>query len=287
MVLMDGKKLAQQLEAELKTQLDNLPPTSRKPSLVVIIVGKDPSSEVYVHHKQQACARVGITSKLLEFPEDVSEATLITTIEELNEDSGVDGILLQFPLPSHLSETKMMSLVTPSKDVDGFNYQNQGLLMQNQPTIFPCTPLGVMELLKAYEIEIKGKNVCVVGTSNIVGKPLGMMLLNQGASVDFCHEFTNDLPSHTRRADILITAVGHQRLITKEMVKSQAVVVDIGITKASDSKKVSGDVDFDQVKTVAGYLTPVPGGIGPMTVAMLLKNTLMLYLTHKKLNKSW
>jgi len=281
MVLMDGKKLAQQLETELKTQINNLR-EGRKPSLVVIMVGKDPSSEVYVHHKQEACARVGITSKLLEFAPDVAETTLITTIQALNADSSVDGILLQFPLPSHLNNTKMMSLVDPSKDVDGFNYQNQGLLMQNQPTIFPCTPLGVIELLKAYEIELKGKNVCIVGASNIVGKPLGMMLLNQGSSVDFCHEFTLDLASHTLRADILISAVGHQGLITKAMVKPQAVVIDIGFIKDPRSKKVFGDFDFAQVKTVASYLTPVPGGVGPMTVVMLLKNTFLLYLSHEK-----
>lgn len=282
MTLINGKKLAAKRQASLKTKINNLSSDQPTPCLAVVMVGEDPSSVIYVQHKEAACQAVGITSRLIQLPISATEEELITAIEQLNQDQAVDAILLQFPLPAHLDEIKFMSLIAPEKDVDGFNFQNQGRLLQNQPTIVPCTPLGVIELLKEYNLPVKGKNVCVVGTSNIVGKPLGIMLLNMGATVDFCHQLTTNLAEHTVKADILISAVGHPGLITKEMVKPEAIVIDIGISKERGSRKVFGDVEFDQVKALASYITPVPGGVGPMTVQMLLENTFKLYQLHQE-----
>ncbi|ATG97605.1 bifunctional 5,10-methylenetetrahydrofolate dehydrogenase/5,10-methenyltetrahydrofolate cyclohydrolase [Mesoplasma lactucae] len=283
MTLMDGKKLSDLKKSQIKSQVEELmkDKNARRPKLSVVLVGNDPSSELYVRNKKKACEMVGIIGETINLSATCSAKELTKVLTDLNNDSEVDGILLQLPLPSHLNEEDFIQMISPDKDVDGFHYINQGKLLQNLPTIYSCTPLGVVELLDYYKIDVVGKNVCMVGTSNIVGKPLGLMLLNRHASVDFCNRETKNLKEHTIKADILISATGRKWLITEDMVKNGAVVIDIGTIKDPITHKLYGDVDFENVKKKASFITPVPGGVGPMTIACLLENTLKLYLNHK------
>ncbi|ATZ18990.1 methylenetetrahydrofolate dehydrogenase/methylenetetrahydrofolate cyclohydrolase [Williamsoniiplasma somnilux] len=283
MIILDGKKVALQKRKELKLQIEEqIKHRHRKPKLVVILVGDNPSSLVYVEHKMKTAQKVGIESKTLHFPENIAHDELYKQINYLNKDDNVDGILLQLPLPARFVEEEYLQAIVPEKDVDGFHYKNQGRMLQNYNATYPCTPLGVINLLKAYEINLKGKNAVVVGTSNIVGKPLGIMLLNAGATVTFCNQDTQDIKLHTSQADLLISATGQKFIITKDMVKSNAIVVDIGIIRDLENNKLVGDVDYQNVAPMTSYITPVPGGVGPMTVISLMENTFKLYLEHQK-----
>lgn len=267
-MLLDGRKPARIIEEQVKQEIKELGFT---PSLATIIVGDDPASWVYVQAKDKACKRVGIETITKELPKNVKRSVLISTIEELNRDQNIHAILLQLPLPAHLEAREISEFIYPFKDVEGFHPLNLGRLVTEETGIAPCTPAGVLELLKYYGITVEGENVVMVGHSAIVGKPMALMLLKELATVTICHVKTRNLSEHTKKADILITAVGKPGLITADMVKEGAVVVDIGTTKVGD--KLLGDVDFDNVKEVASSITPVPGGVGPMTVAMLMKNT--------------
>jgi len=274
MQIIDGKRLAQEIRSEIAKEVEDLK-ISRDitPGLAVVLVGDDPASHAYVKMKAKACKEAGIYSITHEMPESISQSEIEETILMMNKNPNIDGILVQLPLPSHIDATKILELIDPAKDVDGFHPYNFGRLMTGLDGYVPCTPLGVMEMLKAYEIDPKGKDVCVVGASNIVGKPMAALLLNAFATVDICHIYTKDLASHTKRADILVVGVGKAGLITEEMVKEGAVVIDIGINRLEDGSLV-GDVDYETVAPRCSYITPVPGGVGPMTIAMLLKNTL-------------
>jgi methylenetetrahydrofolate dehydrogenase (NADP+)/methenyltetrahydrofolate cyclohydrolase len=241
--------------------------------LAVILVGQDPASAAYVNMKKKACDRVGFYSITHEMPEHISQEAIEKTITMMNNDSNVDGILVQLPLPPQIDTTKILELVDPAKDVDGFHPYNVGRLVTNLDGFVPCTPLGVMELLAEYNIDVKGKNCVVVGASNIVGKPMASLLLNADATVEICHIFTDDLKRHTLNADIILVGVGVINLIKEDMVKDGAIIIDIGINRADDGKLV-GDVDFENVAKKCSYITPVPGGVGPMTISMLLSNTL-------------
>jgi methylenetetrahydrofolate dehydrogenase (NADP+)/methenyltetrahydrofolate cyclohydrolase len=268
-ILLDGKKLSSEIKEELKSELSNY---DRKVGLAVVLVGNDKASELYVSMKKKACEYVGIDSISVELPENISQEDLEKRVLELNEDAKVDGILVQLPLPKHLNTNKILELIDPKKDVDGFHPTNVGGVLSGLDSFAPCTPLGMVELLDKYEIEIQGKNVVVVGASNIVGKPIASLLLNRNATVEICHIYTQNLKEHTLKADILVVGVGKENLITADMVKDDVIVLDVGINKREDGKIV-GDVDFENVSKKASYITPVPGGVGPMTIAMLLKNT--------------
>ncbi len=270
MILLDGKKLSQKIKNELKEEISTLNFT---PALAVILVGEDPASKTYVNMKHKSCEEVGIKSLVYRLDENITEDELLAKIDEINEDPSIHGLLIQLPLPKHIDTTRVLERVDVKKDVDGFHPYNMGRLVEGLDSFAPCTPLGVMELFKEYDIDVKGKDVCVVGASNIVGKPMWALLLNEFATVDICHIETKDLKAHTERADIVIVGVGKPNLITADMVKDGAIVVDIGINKLPNGKLV-GDVDFENVSKKASYITPVPGGVGPMTIAMLLKNTL-------------
>ncbi len=280
MQILDGKKLSQKIELNVAKEVEALKATTgRVPGLAVILVGNDPASQAYVSMKKKACDRVGFYSVSHEMPESISQEAIEETIKMMNQNPNIDGILIQLPLPSHIDTTKLLELVDPSKDVDGFHPYNVGRLTTGLDGFVPCTPLGVMELLKEYDIDVKGKNCCVVGASNIVGKPMAALLLNANATVEICHIFTDDLKKHTLQADMIFVGAGVINLITADMVKEGAVVVDIGINRADDGKLV-GDVDFQNVAPKCSYITPVPGGVGPMTIAMLLANTLKAAQLH-------
>ncbi|BDY13959.1 bifunctional methylenetetrahydrofolate dehydrogenase/methenyltetrahydrofolate cyclohydrolase FolD [Hydrogenimonas cancrithermarum] len=274
MQIIDGKKLAKEIRDQIATEVEELK-TSRDitPGLAVVLVGDDPASHAYVKMKAKACKEAGIYSITHEMPASISQSEIEETILMMNKNPNIDGILVQLPLPSHIDTTKILELIDPKKDVDGFHAYNFGRLMTGLDGFVPCTPLGVMEMLKAYNIDPKGKDACVVGASNIVGKPMAALLLNAFATVDICHIYTKDLAEHTKRADILVVGVGKAGLITEEMVKEGAIVIDIGINRLEDGTLV-GDVDYETVAPKCSYITPVPGGVGPMTIAMLLKNTL-------------
>lgn len=272
MTILDGKKLSNKIKEELRGEVEELKVKGITPGLAVILVGNDPASHVYVKMKRDACQDVGIYSVVHEFPENITEKELLSTIDMINENPNIHGLLIQLPLPKHIDTTKILERVSPKKDVDGFHPYNMGRLVEGLDTFAPCTPLGVMELFKEYEIDLVGKDVCVVGASNIVGKPMWALLVNAWATVDICHIETRDLAAHTKRADIVIVGVGKPNLITEDMVKDGVIVVDIGINRLPSGKLV-GDVDFENVSKKASYITPVPGGVGPMTIAMLLKNT--------------
>ncbi len=271
--IMYGDELATSYRSELKNKVKELKNKGIQPSLSVIIVGNDPASKTYVRIKKEACEKIGIHSTIKAFQTDVDEETLLNYINQLNADQSVHGILVQLPLPNHIDEKKVLETIHPNKDVDGFHPINVGKLSIGQDTLFPCTPFGIMKLLNYYNIPVQGKHVVIVGRSNIVGKPIGQMLLNEDATVTYCHSKTVDLYHYTKQADILIVAVGRNGLITKEAVKERAVVIDIGNTYL-ESGKVVGDVDFENVKEIASYITPVPKGVGPMTITMLLYNTI-------------
>lgn len=274
--IIDGKGIADKIYEELKEEVNSL---REKPGLAVVLVGDDPASIVYVRNKEKACKRLGLNYKLLKFPQSVDRDELISNIKTLNKDKEVNGIIVQMPLPEHLDAFDIVSSIDPLKDVDGLHPDNLGRLLSGKPRIIPCTPLGIIELLKRENIDIKGKNAVIVGRSNLVGKPLFHLLLSLDATVTVCHSKTSDLKRETSRADILVCAVGVPRLITVDMVKEGAIVIDVGINRVDD--KLIGDVDFEEVKHIAGAITPVPGGVGPMTVAMLMKNVITAYKLQK------
>jgi len=265
---MDGKALAEKLRAGIA---DEMKAFGESVCLATVLVGDDPASHIYVSRKHDACAEAGIESRDHRFGESTSESEVLELLEELNADDVVDGILVQLPLPAHMDESKVTLAVDPTKDVDGFHPLNAGRLYQGDPLLVPATPLGVMALLAEYEIDLKGMEAVVIGRSEIVGKPVAMMLLAEHATVTICHSRTVDLEQHTRRADILVAAVGRPGLVTRDMVKPGAVVIDVAVNRTEQG--LVGDVEKD-VAEVAGFLTPVPGSIGPMTIAMLLRNTL-------------
>jgi len=273
MILLDGKKLANKIQEKIKEDVELLKKGSITPGLAVILIGDDPASRVYVKKKAEACKEVGVYSVVHEMPENIKEETILNTIKLMNENENINGILVQLPLPKHINQTKILEAIDPKKDVDGFHPFNMGRLCLDLDSFVPCTPLGVMEIFKEYQIDLKGKDVCIVGASNIVGKPMAALLINAFATVDICHIYTKDLKEHTKRADIVIVGVGKAGLITEDMVKDGAIVIDIGINRL-DNGKLAGDVDFDNVAPKCSYITPVPGGVGPMTIAMLLSNTI-------------
>ncbi len=273
MILLNGKKLALEIQSEIKKEVDLFKQASITPGLAVIMIGDDAASQVYVRKKAEACKEVGIYSVVHEMPENIKEETILNTIKLMNENSNINGILVQLPLPSHINQTKILEAIDPKKDVDGFHPFNIGRLVLNLDSFVPCTPLGIMKIFEEYKINLEGKNVCIVGASNIVGKPMLALLLNANATVDICHIYTKNLKNHTKRADIVIIGVGKAGLITEDMVKDDAIVIDIGINRLENGK-ISGDVDFENVSKKCSYITPVPGGVGPMTIAMLLSNTL-------------
>ena len=274
MQILDGKALSQKIEQNVTAGVKEFKAKSGSvPGLAVILVGQDPASAAYVAMKKKACDRVGFYSVTHEMPEDISQEAIEKTITMMNENPNIDGILIQLPLPPQIDTTKILELVDPSKDVDGFHPYNVGRLVTNLDGFVPCTPLGVMELLAEYNIDVQGKNCVVVGASNIVGKPMASLLLNANATVEICHIFTDDLRKHTQNADIILVGVGVINLIKEDMVKEGAIIIDIGINRA-DNGKLVGDVDFENVSKKCSYITPVPGGVGPMTIAMLLSNTL-------------
>lgn len=268
-MLLDGKALSNEIKLELSKKIKN---SLIKPCLAVIQIGDDEASNIYIKAKQKACEETGIYFKHLKFSEFDLEKEIINKIIELNNDQYVNGILIQLPLPKRFDENKLLNLISKDKDVDGLTEINSGKLFKDKNNLVPCTPLGVMKILEKYQIDIEGKHAVVVGKSNLVGKPLAMLLLQKGATVTVCHSKTNDLANFTKQADILISAVGKKDLITKDMVKENAVVIDVGINRVDG--KIYGDVDYENVKDIASYITPVPGGVGPMTVAMLLNNVI-------------
>lgn len=280
MQILDGKTLSKKIEQSVTKEVTQLRKTTgRVPGLAVILVGNDPASQAYVSMKKKACDRVGFYSVTHEMPSDISQETIEKTIEMMNQNPGIDGILIQLPLPGQIDTIKLLELVAPHKDVDGFHPYNVGRLSTGLDGFVPCTPLGVMELLAEYNIDLQGKNCVVVGASNIVGKPMAALLLNADATVEITHIYTKDLKSHTLDADIILVGVGVINLITEDMVKEDAIIIDIGINR-NDEGRLVGDVDYENVSKKASFITPVPGGVGPMTIAMLLKNTLKAAKAH-------
>lgn len=280
MQILDGKKLSQKIEQNVLNEVKVIKEeTGSVPGLAVILVGSDPASQAYVNMKKKACDRVGFYSVTHEMPADISQDAIEKTITMMNDNPNIDGILIQLPLPLQIDTTKILELVDPSKDVDGFHPYNVGRLTTGLDGFVPCTPLGVMELMAEYEIDVKGKNCVVVGASNIVGKPMAALLLNADATVEICHIFTDDLKKHTLNADVLLVGVGVMNLITEDMVKDDVIVIDIGVNRTKEGKLV-GDVDFENVSKKSSYITPSPGGVGPMTIAMLLSNTLKAAKLH-------
>ncbi|WP_028783167.1 bifunctional methylenetetrahydrofolate dehydrogenase/methenyltetrahydrofolate cyclohydrolase FolD [Thalassobacillus devorans] len=275
-----GKELATELREEMRQEVSELKAKNIIPGLTVIILGEDPASLSYVRGKQKASEKVGMESKLIEMPETTSEQELLDLIAEQNKDESVHGILVQLPLPDHISEQMVIEAIDPAKDVDGFHPINVGRMMTNQDTFYPCTPYGILVMLKKADIEIKGKHVVVVGRSNLVGKPVGQLLLNEDATVTYCHSKTPDLTLHTKQADIVIVAAGKAGLVKGDHIKEGAVVIDVGVNRVDG--KLVGDVDFASVEPIASHLTPVPKGVGPMTITMLLHNTIK---AAKKINE--
>ncbi len=273
MTILDGKSLSQKIKENIKKEVVELEEKGIVPGLAVILVGNDPASETYVNMKEKACKYVGFYSIVHKMPDTITQDEILETIKMMNKNPRIDGILVQLPLPKHIDTTKILEAIDPAKDVDGFHPYNMGKLVENLDSFAPCTPIGVMEILKEYNINLEGKDVCVVGASNIVGKPMAALLLNANATVTITHIYTKDLASHTKKADIVIVGVGVPHLIKEDMVKDGAIVIDIGINRLEDGRIV-GDVDFENVSKKCKFITPVPGGVGPMTIAMLLQNTL-------------
>lgn len=274
MQLIDGKKLADKIHENVAREVEALKSEKNiTPGLAVILVGNNPASQAYVKMKAKACKEVGFYSIVHEMPESITQDEIIATIEMMNNNPRIDGILVQLPLPKHIDTTKILEVVDPKKDVDGFHPYNVGRMVTGLDSFVACTPLGVMEMFREYNIDLQGKDVCVVGASNIVGKPMANLLVNANATVTTTHIYTKDLASHTSKADIVIVGAGVPNLIKKDMVKDGAIVIDIGINKI-ESGKLVGDVDFNEVAPKCSFITPVPGGVGPMTIAMLLANTL-------------
>ena len=274
MQLIDGKALASKVQNTVASEVEQLKQEKNiVPGLAVILVGDDPASHAYVKMKAKACEKVGFYSITHNMPDSISQSEIIATIEMMNNNPRIDGILVQLPLPKHVDTDKILEVIDPKKDVDGFHAYNVGRLVTNLDSFVACTPLGVMKMFEEYKIDLKGKDVCVVGASNIVGKPMASLLLNADATVTITHIFTKDLKAHTSKADIVVVGVGVPGLIKEDMIKEGAVVIDIGINRIEDGSLV-GDVDFANVSKKCSYITPVPGGVGPMTIAMLLSNTL-------------
>lgn len=271
--LIDGNALAKTIRAEVAGRTAALKARGVNPALSIILVGEDPASQVYTKHKVNDSTQTGLEATLETYPADMTEADLLARIRALNDDPKVHGILVQLPLPKHMDSQKVIETISPAKDVDGFHVASAGALMTGAPGFWPCTPHGCMKMLEAIGYDLRGKHAVVIGRSNIVGKPMAMMLLAKSATVTICHSATQDLGAITRQADVIVAAVGKLNLLTADMVKPGAVVIDVGMNRKADGK-LAGDVDFDGVKEVAGWITPVPGGVGPMTRAMLLVNTL-------------
>lgn len=272
--LIDGKKVSEDTRAEIAKGIEELKSSSGiTPGLAAVLVGDDPASEIYVRNKRKACEKVGIYSEEHKLPAETTEEELLELVNKLNNDDKIHGILVQLPLPDHINETNILRNVSPLKDVDGFHPENVGRLVEGNPRFISCTPYGIIKMLDYYNIEIKGAEAVVVGRSNIVGKPIGILLLHRHATVTTCHSRTKDLGEVTRRADILVAAIGRANFITADMVKDGAVVIDVGINR-NEEGKLTGDVDFANLSDKVSYITPVPGGVGPMTITMLLWNTL-------------
>ncbi|WP_374566356.1 bifunctional methylenetetrahydrofolate dehydrogenase/methenyltetrahydrofolate cyclohydrolase FolD [Nitrosomonas sp.] len=272
--IIDGKKIAESVRLEWRVRAEKLAQLGIKPGLAVIIVGDNAASAIYVRNKVKACSDIGIYSEVHSFPETANQNEVLTCIQTLNNNPHIHGILVQLPLPAHFENNRIITAIAIEKDVDGFHFYNVGALVTGNTIFSPCTPYGVMVMLQRNLINVEGQHAVVVGRSNIVGKPMAMMLLEQGATVTICSSKTRDLSQFTRSADILIVAIGKPRMITAEMVKPGAVVIDVGINRLADGK-LCGDVDFESVSGTAGYLSPVPGGVGPMTITMLLCNTIL------------
>lgn len=269
--IIDGKGIAQEIRAELAKKVGEMTAQGNQPGLAVVLVGDDPASAVYVRQKRRACEEIGIRSVIHRLPADISQQELLSLVEECNQDKSIHGILVQLPLPDGLNEEEVIEAISPAKDVDGFHPINVGRLQIGKGGSIPCTPAGVVELVRRTGTPIEGKHVVVVGRSNIVGKPAATLFLQENATVTICHSRTKDVAAECRRADILVAAVGRPRLVKKDWIKPGAIVIDVGINRVDG--KLVGDVDFDEVKDVAGAITPVPGGVGPMTIAMLMKAT--------------
>jgi methylenetetrahydrofolate dehydrogenase (NADP+)/methenyltetrahydrofolate cyclohydrolase len=271
--LIDGNALSRQLRADVTDRVTALKAKGITPGLAVILVGENAASQVYVRNKVKACEDTGMHSVLERWPATMTEAELLSRVEALNADATIHGILVQLPLPAHIDAQKVIEAISPAKDVDGFHIASAGALMTGMPGFWPCTPYGCMKMLESIGYELKGKHAVVIGRSNIVGKPMALMLLQQNATVTICHSGTKDLKAMTLQADVIVAAVGKRNVLTADMVKPGAVVLDVGMNR-NDDGKLCGDVDFDGVKEVASYITPVPGGVGPMTITMLMVNTL-------------
>ncbi|HSE84072.1 MAG TPA: bifunctional methylenetetrahydrofolate dehydrogenase/methenyltetrahydrofolate cyclohydrolase FolD [Thermodesulfobacteriota bacterium] len=272
--IIDGKKVSDHIRKGVAEEVEKLKSeTGIVPGLAAVLVGENPASQIYVRNKRKACGEAGIYSEEYKLPEETTESGLLSLIRKLNEDERIHGILVQLPLPKHINEATIIRNVSPLKDVDGFHPENVGLLVEGNPRFISCTPYGIIKLLDHYGLEIQGKEAVVVGRSNIVGKPVSLLLLHRHATITICHSRTKKLEEVTRRGDILIAAIGRGKFITKDMVKDGAVIIDVGINRLPDGK-LTGDVDFEGVREKASFITPVPGGVGPMTIAMLLWNTL-------------
>lgn len=271
--ILDGKALSSKIRLDIKKDIDGLKANGITPGLAVILVGDNPASKTYVGMKEKACEETGVYSIVHKMPNSISQDKIHEIIHMINNNDNIDGVLVQLPLPPHVDTSKILEAIDPDKDVDGFHPFNVGRLVAGLDSFVPCTPLGVMKLLEEYDIKLQGLDVCIVGASNIVGKPMMNLMLNAGATVDICHIFTKNLKEHTIKADMLVVGVGKAGLITEDMVKDGAIIVDIGINRLENGKLV-GDVDYDTVSPKCSYITPVPGGVGPMTIAMLLSNTL-------------
>ena len=269
--ILSGKIMSESLRKEIAERVSALKERGLTPGLAVILVGNDPASEIYVRNKGNGCAEVGMYSRTINMPEETTQEQLEAAIEQLNNDSAIHGILVQLPLPKHLDENAALAKILPEKDVDGFHLINAGHMLTGTPGVVACTPKGALYMIKSTGVDLNGKEAVVIGRSNIVGKPMAMLLLQQNCTVTMCHSRTKNLAEHTRRADVLVAAVGKAGFVTADMVKPGAIVIDVGINRVDG--KVKGDVDFDAVKEVAGYITPVPGGVGKMTITMLLMNT--------------
>ena len=270
-VIIDGKALAEKINSEICSEVLGLP---RKPCLAAILVGEDPASQIYVRNKEKDCAKCGILSRRFNLPEETKQEELLELIELLNEDDSVDGILVQLPLPSHIDEEKIIEAVRPEKDIDAFHPLNVGKMITGEPLLWPCTPAGIMEMFKEYGITLDGKICVMIGRSNIVGRPMGLLMLREHGTVIYCHRHTPELAAMTRQADVLVVAAGSPKLIRADMVKEGAAVIDVAMNRDPNTGKFFGDVCFEEVEKKAGYITPVPGGVGPMTRAMLLRNIL-------------
>lgn len=272
-MIIDGRLIAQNIKSDLKEEIENLKLKGINPGLAVILVGEDNASKIYVKNKKRCCDELGIFSEEFYFPEDTSEKEIINLIEKLNQDKKINGILVQLPLPSHINQKNITESILPEKDVDAFHSSTIGNLLTNHTKLLPCTPAGIIEIFHRENISLVGKHCVIIGRSNIVGKPLAFMLINEDATVTICHSKTKNLSEICKNADIIVCAVGKAKFLNRNMIKKGAVIIDVGINR-DENGKICGDVDFDDVKNIASAITPVPGGVGPMTIAMLMKNTI-------------